>query len=114
MDYLEGGGDFSVESARYVVEHSGTMEDGPVPIFAWYWLLFEIGAIHLDESAPGLFDKNVGDLFFSKGCNYLGFIAVDPSGALSPHKFLVKLCVEAAGESDDVRAELGESVDDLV
>ena len=33
-------------SARYVVEHSGTTEDGPVPAFKWNLLLCEVGADH--------------------------------------------------------------------
>ena len=66
----------------------------------------------MDESAPGLFDKTVVALSFGGGCNDLGFFAVDTSETLAPHEFPVEVGVEAAGESADVRAELGERVDD--
>ena len=97
-----------------MVENSGTIEDGPVPVFAWYLFICEVGAGHLDESAPGLFEETVGAMSFGEGYNYLGFVVVDPLEALAPHEFTVEAGVEAARESADVRAELGESVDDLV
>ena len=61
-----------------MVENSGIMENGPVPLFAWCLLICEVGAGHLDESAPGSFDEIVGALYFGGGCNDLGFVAVDP------------------------------------
>ena len=69
---------------------------------------------HLDKSETGVFDKTVGALSFCGGCDDIGFFAVDPSNELPPHEFLVEVGVELAGESTNIRAELGESVDDLV
>ena len=97
VDYLKGGSEFPVESTRYVVDHSETMEDVPVPVFAWYFLLCEVDAGHFDKSAPVSFDETIGALYFGKGCNDIVFFAVDPSKALSPHEFPLKFGVEAAG-----------------
>ena len=44
---LKGGGEFPVQMARYMVENSGTMEDGPVQIFTWHMLICELGAVYL-------------------------------------------------------------------
>ena len=79
MNQLKGGGEFPVQMARYVVEHSGTMEDGPVPVFSWYLILCEIDAGHMDNITPGAFNKTVGALYFSGGCNNLGLVVVYPS-----------------------------------
>ena len=87
MDDLKGGGDFPVESSRYMFEHSGIMEDGPVPVFTWYLLLCEVGAGHLGESAPGTFNKTIFALSFGGGCNDLVFVAVDTLEVLAPHEF---------------------------
>ena len=86
-----------------MVEHYGTMEDGPVPVFAWHLIICEVGAGNLDESVPGVFNKTVGALSFGGGCDDIGFVVVDSSEALAPHEFLAKVGVEATGESADVR-----------
>ena len=73
-----GGGEFPVETARYVVAHSGTMEDGQVPVFAGHLLLCDVGAGNLDESAPGAFDKTVYAMSFYGGYNDIVLVVVDP------------------------------------
>ena len=70
-----------------MIENSGALEDGPVPVLLWHNLLCEVGTGQLDESAPGAFDKTVGALSFGEVCNDLGLVAVDPSEALAPHEF---------------------------
>ena len=62
-----------------MVERSGTMEGVPVPVFAWNFLLCEVGTGRLGESAPGAFDETVGAISFGRGYNGLGFVVVDPS-----------------------------------
>ena len=68
----------------------------------------------MNESAPGEFDKTVGALSLGRSCNDLGLVVVDPSEALAPHNFFVKVDMESTGEVADIRAKLGEGVDDLV
>ena len=67
MDHLEGRCDFPVQTARYVVDHYGTMENGPVLVLAWHILICETGAGHLDESTPGSFKDTFGALSFGRG-----------------------------------------------
>ena len=55
--------------AWYVVDYSGTMEDGPVPVFAGRIIICEVGAGHLGKSAPGSFNKAAGALSFVGGCD---------------------------------------------
>ena len=97
-----------------MVDHSGTMGDGPVPLFACHLLLCEVGTVHLVESAPDVFYKTVGALYFGRGCDDILFFVVDPSEALAPHEFLVKVGMEATGGSAYVRAELGEIIDNII
>ena len=73
------------------------MEDGPVPVLAYHLLLCELGAGHLDGSAPGASEETVGDLSFGGCCNNLGLVVDDPSEALAPHYFLVEVGVELTG-----------------
>ena len=61
-----------------MVENIGTMEDGAAPVFAWNLLLCEVGAVHLDESAPGVSNETVGALSFGRGCDDIRFFVVDP------------------------------------
>ena len=103
MDYLKGGGEFPVESASYVVENSGTIEDGPVPVFAWYLFICEVGAGHLDEIPPGAFEETVGALSLGESGDDLVLVVVDPPEALPPHEFAVEVSVELVGEADNVR-----------
>ena len=99
-----------------MVDPYGTVEDGPVPVLAYHLLPCELGAGHLDGSAPGASEETVGDLSFGGGCNNIGLVVADTSKAISPHYFLVGIGVgvELTGEMAYVRAELGEGVDDLV
>ena len=78
MDELEGGGEFPVEMAGYMVDHSGAVEDGLVPVFPWHLFLCEVGAGHLNKSAPGALDKTVVALSLVGGCNDLGLVVIDP------------------------------------
>ena len=61
-----------------MVENSGTMEDGPVPLFAGCLLLCEAGAAHLDVSAPSAFNETIGALYFGGGCDDIGLVVVCP------------------------------------
>ena len=49
-----------------MVEHSVNMKDGPVPVFPWKLLLFEVGTGHVYESTPGSFNYTFGALYFSR------------------------------------------------
>ena len=75
---MKGGGEFPVDTSRYVVEHYGTVEDVPIPVFAWHMLLCEVSVGHLDESSPGSFDKTVGALSFGGVFDNHGLVVVDP------------------------------------
>ena len=114
MNKLEGGRGFPVRMARYMVEHSVTMEDGSVPVFTGNFLICEVGAGHLDESAPGAFNDNVGALYFVGGCDDLGLVVVYPSEELSPDDFLIKVSVESVGKIAYVSAGFVEGVDDII
>ena len=114
MEELEGRGHINVETAGDVVEHSGYVEDGPVPVLLRCLFLSEVYAGHLDKGLPGAFDETVGALSLVGGGDDLGLVSVDPLEALAPHEFLVKVRMESAGEVSDIRSELGEDVDDLV
>ena len=87
MDELKGGGEIPVYTAGYVIDHSEAMEDVPVPVFTWPLLIREVGAVHLDDSAPGVFGDTVGALYFGGGCDDLGPAVVDPLEALVPNEF---------------------------
>ena len=97
-----------------MVDNSGTMEDGPVPLFAGCLLLCEAGAAHLDMSDPSAFNDTIGALYFGGGCDDLGLVVVCPLEALAPHEFLIELGMESAGKSAYVSAEFGEGADDFV
>ena len=114
MDEIEGGGEFSVDTARYMFGNSGAVEDCPVPVFVWHLFLYEVGAGHLNESVQGAFDKTVGAMSLGGGCDDIGLVVVDTSEALDPHEFLTKVGMELAGEVAYVCAELGEGFDDIV
>ena len=82
VDKFKGGGQFNFETDAYMVEHSISMEDGPVSVLLWYIFLCEVGVVHLNKSAPGAFEKTFGALSLGGSCNYLGLVVVDPSKAL--------------------------------
>ena len=87
-----------------MVEHSVTMEDGPVPVFMGHLLLCEVGAFHLDQSVPGVLNETVGALYFGGVFDYLGIVVIYPSDALAPDDFPIKVGMESAGKSAYVSA----------
>ena len=103
VDDLEGRGQLPVKAVRGVVDHSGSMEDGPVPVLPGHMFLGEVGAGHLDEIPPGAFDETVGALSLGESGDDLVLVVVDPPEALPPHEFAVEVSVESAGEADNVR-----------
>ena len=90
------------------------MEDVPVPVFVRHLLLYEVGAVHMENSAPGAFNEAVDALSFGGSCNGIGLVVIYPLEALSPDEFSIKFGMESAGKSAGVSAELVEGVDDLV
>ena len=97
-----------------MVDHYGAVEDVPVPLFPWHMFICDVGAVNLNESAPGAFKKTIGALSLGRSYGDLGLVVFDPSDSLAPHEFSVKVSMESTGKVDDVRAELGEGIDDLV
>ena len=97
-----------------MVENSVTMEDGLVPVFAGHLLLYEVGADHLDEIDPGVFNKNVGVLSFGGGCNDIRLVVSYPSEALAPDEFLIEVGIELAGKSVYASVESRGGVGDIV
>ena len=102
MIHIEGGGEFLVQMSRYVVESSVTIEGVPVPIFAWYLLICELGAVNMDNIPPGAFIEIVGALSFFWGCNDLGIVVIFISEALDPDEFAIEVGVESDMKSADV------------
>ena len=86
-----------------MVDYSGAVEDGPVPVLSRHLFLCEVGAGHLDEVPPGAFDKTVGALYLGRGGNDLGHVAVDTLEALVPHEFTAEVSMESAEELADIR-----------
>ena len=97
-----------------MVDHSGTMEDVPVPVFTGRLILCEVGAGHLDKSMPDAFNEAVGTLYFGRVCDDVGLVVVYTYESLYPNEFSIEVGVDSLGNSDGVIAELGEGVDDLV
>ena len=85
VNQLEWGGNFTVQTDRYMVEHSGTIEDGPVPVFAWNLPLCEAGAGHMEDIIPGVSNETVGALSFGRVCDDIRFFVVDPLESLASH-----------------------------
>ena len=81
-----------------MVQHYGSMEDDPVLVLPCHLFPGEVGAIYLDESLPGAFDKTVDALYLGGSRNDLGLVVVDPSEALAPHEFAIEVIVDLAGE----------------
>ena len=85
VDKLEVRGQIPAEAAGDMVEHSGAMEYGPVPVLPRHLFLGEVCAGHLDKSPPGAFDETVGALSLGGGGDDLGLVVVDPTrGTCSP------------------------------
>ena len=84
-------------------EHSGTLEDCPVPVFLGHLLLFGVGTGHLDEGLTGAFNETVCALSFGGGCDDIRYIVIDPSEALNPMSFQSKLVWKRQGRvADDI------------
>ena len=109
MNQIKGGGNFPVQTARYMVGHSGTMGDGPMPVFACHLIFYEVGADHLDA-----LNQTVSALSFGRGFNDLVLVVVYPPEAIPPYEFGIKVGGESAGKSAYVCAELGKGVYDLI
>ena len=105
---------FLAQTVMYMVDHYVTMEDGPVSVFAEHLLLCEVGAGHMDKSAPDAFNETIGALSFFRGCDDLGLFVVYTSDALAPDEFLIKVGIELAGKSAYVSAELREGGGDII
>ena len=58
-DELKGGGQFPVDMDGYMVDHSGAVEDVPLPVLPWHMFLCELGTGYLNESTTAAFDKTV-------------------------------------------------------
>ena len=114
MNQIEGRGEFPVQTARYKVGYSVTMEDGPVPVFVWYFLPCEVGAGYLEDSMIGAFNETISAFSFGRVCDDLGIFIIYTLEAFAPDEFSIKVGVVLARKSADVCAELRESIYDLV
>ena len=110
MNQIEGRGEFHVEIARYVVRHSGTMEDEPVPVFVCHLILCEVGTVYLDDIILGAFNETIGALSFGRGCDDLGIFVIYPLEELAPDEFAIKFRVVITRKSSGVYAEFREIV----
>ena len=90
MGELKGRGQLPIEAFGDVVEHSGAIEDGPVPVLPRHLFISGVGAGHLDESPPGAFDNTIGALSLGDSSNYLGLVVVDPLDSLPPESLWSK------------------------
>ena len=93
VDHLEGGDEFPIKIARYMVDNSVTMEDVPVPVFTLHLILCEVGAGHLEQITPGALNDTVSAMYFGRGYNNIGLFVVYPSEELSPDELAIKVGV---------------------